>query len=249
MRNGRSHFHITPQPPYLCRMKTITILSGAGMSAESGIPTFRGSDGLWEGHDVRQVASPHGWRRDPAMVLEFYNQRRRNMTASYPNAGHLALKDLEARHFVQIVTQNIDNLHERAGSTQVLHLHGEIMKARSTYSPDLVYELQPGQDILIGDTCELGSQLRPHIVWFEEDVPMMAEAIKQVEASDIVVIVGTSMVVSPANTLVSFAHPHVPVYIVDPQRPKGVYGRDFHFIEEPASTGLRKLVDKFLSED
>lgn len=228
-------------------MKTITVLSGAGMSAESGIPTFRGLNGLWEGHDIREVASPRGWRKDPEMVLEFYNIRRRNMLSAEPNAGHHAIRKLEDKYRVHVVTQNIDNLHERAGSSNVLHLHGEIMKSRSTADENLVYELSPGQDIKLGDTCALGSQLRPHIVWFEEDVPLFRDAISWVESADIVIVVGTSMLVYPANTLVTYAKPGTPVYVVDPNKPDMMGGVKARFIEAPASEGMAFLLEELMA--
>jgi len=228
-------------------MKTITVLSGAGMSAESGIPTFRGLNGLWEGHDIMKVASPTGWRDNPALVLEFYNVRRRNMVNAQPNAGHLALKRLESQYKVQIVTQNVDDLHERAGSSRVLHLHGEIMKERSTSSPDLVYDLKPGQDILMGDCCDLGSQLRPHIVWFEESVPLYSDGVEWMEAADVVIVVGTSMKVYPANLLVNHARPGVPIYVVDPNKPDFLSGRDLHFIESTATEGLEKVAELLMA--
>jgi NAD-dependent deacetylase len=228
--------------------KKVVVLTGAGVSAESGIPTFRGSNGLWEGHDVTQVASPQGWRKDRALVLDFYNQRRRNMQGAQPNAGHRAIVDLEKEFDVMVITQNIDNLHEQAGSTRVLHLHGEIMKARSTVDPTLIYDLEPGQDINIGDKCEKGSQLRPHIVWFGEDVPEFSRAISLTALADIVIIVGTSMVVYPANTLVEFAPPHARIFLVDPSRPSVDTLRKIEFIVEPGGVGLPKLVKQLAEE-
>jgi NAD-dependent deacetylase len=222
--------------------KKIVVLTGAGVSAESGIPTFRGSDGLWEGHDVTQVASPMGWKKDREMVLEFYNQRRRNMLSAQPNDGHRAIAELEKDFDVMVITQNIDNLHEQAGSTRVLHLHGEIMKARSTVDPELIYELEKGQDINVGDKCEKGSQLRPHIVWFGEDVPEFSTAVMLTALADIVIIAGTSMVVYPANTLVEYAPRHAQIFLVDPSKPAVDTNRKIEFIVEPGGTGLPKLV-------
>jgi NAD-dependent deacetylase len=211
--------------------KHIVVLSGAGISAESGIPTFRGADGLWEGHDITQVASPGGWAKDRALVLEFYNQRRRNMLAADPNPGHLAIAEME-RHFrVSIITQNIDNLHERAGSTHILHLHGEIMKSRSTLDPSLVYDIPPGKDLLIGDKCERGSQLRPHIVWFGEDVPAIHAAAEITQTADI---------------RIEYVEPETPIYLVDPNRPTYHGRRRPTYIEEPGSTGLPKLLAELL---
>lgn len=222
--------------------KKLVVLTGAGISAESGIATFRGSGGLWEGHDVTEVASPEGWQRNRALVLEFYNQRRRQMVQCHPNAGHHALVELEEDYDVQIITQNIDDLHERAGSKRVLHLHGEILYARSTVNPQLVYYLDGGKDIVVGDKCAGGSQLRPHIVWFGEDVPEFRRAVALSSAADVFLVVGTSLVVYPANTLVTYAPTHAPVYIVDPQRPEMVGGERYRFVEAPATTGLPQLL-------
>lgn len=196
--------------------KKLVILTGAGMSAESGIPTFRSNDGLWENHRVEDVATPGAWARDRELVLRFYNERRRKMWDCQPNAGHLGLAALEAHFDVEIVTQNVDNLHERAGSTRVLHLHGELTKARSTLDPDLVYDVGR-RDIRTGDKCERGSQLRPHIVWFGEDVPLFPRATEIVGAADIVVIVGTSMQVYPAASLIDFAPHGAKFFLIDPQ--------------------------------
>jgi NAD-dependent deacetylase len=198
--------------------KRLVVLSGAGMSAESGIPTFRGSDGLWEGFSIEEVASPQGWNRNRKVVLDFYNQRRKGIMAAKPNRGHEILAEMQSVLDVQIVTQNIDDLHERAGSKNVLHLHGEIMKARSTFNSNLIYDLKHWE-IKEGDLCEKGSQLRPHIVWFGETVPMMDEAIDLVASADILVIVGTSMVVYPAASLVHYARENAPVFCVDPNIP------------------------------
>lgn len=198
--------------------KKLVVLSGAGMSAESGIPTFRGSDGLWEGFSIEEVASPQGWNKNRSVVLDFYNQRRKGIMAAKPNRGHEILAEMQGKLDVQIITQNIDNLHERAGSKHVLHLHGEIMKARSTTNANLIYDLTHWE-IKEGDLCEMGSQLRPHIVWFGEAVPMMDEAIELVSGADILVIVGTSMVVYPAASLVHFAPDDAPVFCIDPTIP------------------------------
>jgi NAD-dependent deacetylase len=224
--------------------KKLVVLTGAGISAESGIATFRGSGGLWEGHDVTQVASPEGWRQNRELVLEFYNQRRRQMVNCQPNEGHRALAELEKYFDVQIITQNIDDLHERGGSTKILHLHGEILYARSTSHPDLLYFLEGGKDIVIGDKCEHGSQLRPHIVWFGEDVTEFQNAVNLSAQADIFLVVGTSLVVYPANTLVTYAPKHVPVYIVDPNRPDMVSGSRYRFIEQPATLGLPQIMEE-----
>ena len=227
--------------------KKLVVLTGAGISAESGIATFRGSNGLWEGHDVTKVASPQGWQQDRELVLEFYNQRRRQMVKCHPNAGHKALADLEQYFDVQIITQNIDDLHERAGSTKILHLHGEILYARSTLDPKLLYLLDGGKDIVVGDKCERGSQLRPHIVWFGEDVTEFQKAVGLSQEADVYLVVGTSLVVYPANTLVTYAPKGTPVYIVDPNKPDMVSGSKYRFIEEPATTGMAKIMKELIA--
>jgi NAD-dependent deacetylase len=228
-------------------MKKIVVLTGAGISAESGIATFRGSNGLWEGHDVTQVASPEGWKRDPATVLRFYNERRDAVRKAQPNPGHKALVDLEQKYDVQIVTQNIDDLHERAGSSKVLHLHGEILLAQSTQNPELVYHLG-NHNIQIGDVCEEGSQLRPYIVWFGEDVPLFANAIVEAMEADIFIVVGTSLLVYPAASLLGYAPKNAALYLVDPERPKASLPAGLTFIGEPASTGMVKLAEQLLAE-
>lgn len=194
------------------------------MSAESGIATFRGVDGLWEGHRVEEVASPEGFAADPELVLEFYNQRRRQIVAAHPNEGHVALARLEDLFDVHVVTQNVDDLHERAGSTQVLHLHGEIRKARSTRDPRVVVDL-PGTELSLGDLGPDGAQLRPHIVWFGESVPMIDPAMDLVQTADVVVVVGTSLQVYPAAGLVGYAPPSAPIHVVDPNTPLEGGGR------------------------
>jgi NAD-dependent deacetylase len=219
--------------------KRVVVLTGAGISAESGIKTFRDSDGLWEGYDVTEVATPRGWRKDPKLVLEFYNMRRRDALKAEPNAGHLGLAELERDFDVRIITQNIDDLHERAGSTSVLHLHGEIFKMRSDKNEQLVYPIR--EDILIGDKAEDGAQLRPHIVWFEEAVPMIEQAVPLVRSADIFVVVGTSLVVYPAAGLVDLARPGIPKFIVDKKIPYTSSVGDLVAIEEPASTGVAEL--------
>ena len=191
------------------------VLTGAGMSAESGVRTFREMGGLWEEHDVYEVASPVGWQKDRNMVLRFYNERRKQLLETHPNKGHLDLAEMEKDHDVRIVTQNVDDLHERAGSSHILHLHGEIRKARSTADPGLVYEIE-GWELKEGDQCELGSQLRPHVVWFGEPVPAIEEAARIVETAEIFVIIGTSMNVYPAAGLIHYAPGNAPVYIIDP---------------------------------
>ena len=195
-------------------MKSIVILTGAGMSAESGIATFRDANGLWEGHDVMEVASPEGFYNDPELVLDFYNQRRAQLKSVLPNKGHINLQKLEKYFKVTIVTQNVDDLHERAGSTSVLHLHGELRKARSTNNETLVYDWE--EDLVLGDLCEEKSQLRPHIVWFGEEVPMIDKAISLVEKADALIVIGTSMQVYPAAGLVNYIKPNTPIYVIDP---------------------------------
>jgi NAD-dependent deacetylase len=226
---------------YLCRMtkKRVVILTGAGISAESGIKTFRDSDGLWEGYDVTEVATPRGWRKNPKLVLDFYNMRRRDALKAEPNAGHRGLAELERDFDVHIITQNIDDLHERAGSTSVLHLHGEIFKMRSDKNEALVYPIR--EDILVGQRAEDGAQLRPHIVWFEEAVPMIEQAVPLVRSADIFVVVGTSLVVYPAAGLVDLARPGIPKFIVDKKIPYTTSVGDLTAIELPASTGVAEL--------
>ena len=211
------------------------------MSAESGLKTFRDSDGLWEGYDVMEVASPEGWRRDPELVLDFYNQRRRQLLEVEPNQGHLLLAALEDRFEVQVITQNIDDLHERAGSTKVTHLHGELLKVRSTSDENLVYAWK--HDLSLGDVCEKGSQLRPHIVWFGEPVPMLDAARKITDTADLLLIVGTSMQVYPAAGLIHFVRPATPIYFIDPK--PAVSSRDFKnltIIQDRAVSGMEQLV-------
>ncbi|MDO1448692.1 NAD-dependent deacylase [Rhodocytophaga aerolata] len=225
--------------------KKIVVLSGAGISAESGIATFRDANGLWEGHDVMEVASPEGWSKNKQLVLDFYNQRRKNGLTAQPNAGHLALAQLEEKYNVVIVTQNVDNLHEKAGSSNVIHLHGELFKSRSTLDPSLVYTID-GWELNIGDFCERGSQLRPHIVWFGEMVPLMEQAIQEVAQADLFIVVGTSLAVYPAAGLLNYVAAEVPKYIVDVKIPAVVQQPNLHFIEEMASTGLTRLAHQLL---
>ncbi len=217
------------------------------MSAESGIKTFRDAGGLWEGHDVMSVASPEGWYKNQELVLDFYNQRRRQLLEVQPNAAHHAIVELEQYYDVHIITQNIDDLHERAGSSKVIHLHGELRKARSTGYPHLVYDWD--NDITLDDKCEKGAQLRPHIVWFGEAVPMLEKAAEITMEAETVIIIGTSMQVYPAASLVGFAPHHAPIYYVDP-KPATSYElenrRQLNIIAEVASKGVRKVVDGLL---
>jgi NAD-dependent deacetylase len=225
-------------------MKKIVILSGAGISAESGISTFRDSNGLWENYSIEDVATPGGWAKNPALVLEFYNQRRRQLFDVQPNAGHLALVELEKNHEVHVITQNVDDLHERAGSSKVLHLHGELRKVRSERYENLVYSWD--KDLILGDLCEKGTQLRPHIVWFGESVPMLEPAAELAMDADIFVIIGTSLQVYPAAGLMAYAPESIPIYFIDP-KPQLNYELqhkpNLHIIAEPASTGGQKLLE------
>jgi len=225
----------------------IVVLTGAGISAESGLATFRGSDGLWEGHRVEDVATPEAFARNPALVLEFYNERRAAARAAQPNAGHLALVALERDYDVVIVTQNVDNLHERAGSTHVIHLHGQLFESRSTRYQELVYPMT-GDRIELGNLCEKGHQLRPNIVWFGEEVPLMERAIEEAATANIFMVVGTSLQVYPAAGLVNYAPNECPIYIIDPNQPPVSSRRNLHFIVEPATTGVPKVVAELLAE-
>ncbi len=225
----------------------IAVLTGAGVSAESGIPTFRVAGGLWEGHRIEDVATPEAWRKDPERVLRFYNERRASIRAAQPNAAHLALAKLEGDYSVDIITQNIDDLHERAGSTRVLHLHGEILKARSTADPSIVLSLGTG-DIALGQKCRRGSQLRPHIVWFGEAVPLIDAAAEIVGQADNVIVIGTSMNVYPAAGLLSVAKPSAKRYFIDPHIPDGISTHSIECIAQPASVGVPQLVSRLLGE-
>lgn len=228
-------------------MKRIVVLTGAGISAESGLKTFRGSDGLWEGHDVMEVASPQGFANNPELVLRFYNERRKQAAEAQPNPGHLALVELEQKHHVQIITQNVDDLHERAGSTNVLHLHGQLTLARSVQDETCIVPYE--QDIQLGDLAPDGAQLRPHIVWFGESVPMLLHAAREAAQADFMIIVGTSLLVYPANTLVDYAPTDCPICVIDPNKPDLHTSNQIHFLEEPGSTGVPKLVAKLMEMD
>lgn len=223
-------------------MKKIVVLTGAGISAESGINTFRDADGLWEGHDVMQVATPQGFANNPELVLEFYNQRRKQLLEVQPNQAHLNLKTLEHNFHVEIITQNVDDLHERANSKNVTHLHGELLKVRSTIDENLILDWK--KDLVLGDLCKNGYQLRPHIVWFGEMVPMLDKAIEITKTADILVIIGTSMQVYPAASLVNYIKPNTPIYFIDPK--PSVSKNDFNnlsIIENVASTGTNQLLE------
>ena len=219
-------------------MKHIVVLTGAGISAESGLKTFRDSNGLWEGHDVTEVATPEGFERNPELVLEFYNQRRRQLLEVEPNAAHKTLSNLEKDHQVTIITQNVDDLHERAGSTNVLHLHGELLKVRSTYDETDVLKWK--NDLLLGDLCKKGHQLRPHIVWFGEAVPMIEKAIDICKIADILIIIGTSMQVYPAASLMHYVSHDTKVYYIDPN-PAISDNSQIKVISEVATIGLSKV--------
>ena len=220
-------------------MQKLVVLTGAGISAESGLKTFRDSDGLWEGYDVTEVATPRGWRKNPGLVLQFYNERRKNVAGARPNAAHYGLAALEKDFDVSIITQNIDDLHERAGSSRVLHLHGEIFKMRSERDETLITEIRG--DIQLGDLAMDGAQFRPHIVWFEEPVPKMEEAVPVVQNADIFVVVGTSLVVYPAAGLVNYAMPGIPVYMIDKKIPWMSTSSGLTLIEKPATEGVEEL--------
>lgn len=222
-------------------MKNIVVLTGAGMSAESGIATFRDSGGLWAQHRVEDVATPEGFRRNPQLVLDFYNKRRRESLSAKPNDGHLGLAEMEKEYNVRIITQNVDNLHEKAGSSSVIHLHGELMKARSSINPDKIYLLDPDNpDIKVGDMCEDGSPLRPHIVWFGEAVPMMEIAEEIVRKADALVIIGTSLNVYPAAGLINYVQAGTLIYIIDPNEVAVSRGK-INFIRKGASEGVAEL--------
>lgn len=218
--------------------KKLVVLTGAGVSQESGIRTFREMGGLWEEYDVMEVASPEAWEKNPDLVMRFYNERRKQLLESEPNAAHYGLADLESDFDVHIVTQNVDNLHERGGSSKILHLHGELTKARSTVDEDLVYDID-GWELKFGDECESGSQLRPHIVWFGEAVPAIEDAMRITQDADILVVVGTSLNVYPAAGLINYAKPGTPIFVIDPN-PVTVYS-EVTFIKEKAGKGIEIL--------
>ena len=225
--------------------KKLVVLTGAGISAESGLATFRDSGGLWEGYRVEDVATPEAWQRDPAQVLEFYNQRRKNALQVKPNRGHEILKELEDQFEVTIVTQNVDDLHERAGSGNVLHLHGSLFESRSTLDENLVYKIN-GWELKLGDRCERGSQLRPNSVWFGEMVPMIEVASRMAADADIFLVVGTSLVVYPAAGLIHYVRPEVPKFVVDPNLPDIGLIPYTTMIAEKASVGMGIVKQKLL---
>jgi len=219
--------------------KNLVILSGAGMSQESGLKTFRDMGGLWEQYDVTEVASHEAWRDNPELVMRFYNERRKQLFEVKPNAGHFGIADLEEWFDVNIITQNVDDLHEIAGSTNVLHLHGELRKVRSTIDSNLVYTMKEWE-LKFGDYCELGSQLRPHIVWFGESVPAMQDAIPVIQKADILVVIGTSLAVYPAAGLVNYSPPEIPIFVVDPNCP-AVHQNNVIYIEKKVGEGIKEL--------
>ena len=227
--------------------KKLVVLTGAGISAESGIPTFRGPDGLWEGHDVTEVASPQGWKKNRALVLDFYNKRRKAIVEAEPNEAHKILAALENYYDIEIITQNIDDLHERGGSSKVLHLHGEIKKARSSVDENLVYDLE-GSEINEGDLCEKGSQLRPHIVWFGEMVPMIEPAARITASADVLLVVGTSLQVYPAAGLIHQVSQDIPIYVVDPSTPEYYGSNQVTAIAKNAVEGMKEIMENLKSK-
>ncbi|MEM0966695.1 MAG: Sir2 family NAD-dependent protein deacetylase [Verrucomicrobiota bacterium] len=228
--------------------KSVVVLSGAGMSAESGLKTFRDSDGLWEGHKVEDVATPEAWQRNPEAVLRFYNERRRQLMRAEPNDGHLALARLEEGYEVSVITQNVDDLHERAGSSSVLHLHGELDVARSTVDDRLLYRLH-GKEIRLGDVCDKGSQLRPHVVWFGESVPAMEVAEPIVRGADVLMVVGTSLLVYPAASLIDFAESAARKVWISPKESADVLPLGFEKVLKTAAIGIPDLVSDLLAEE
>ena len=226
-------------------MQNIVVLSGAGISAESGISTFRDSNGLWENHPIEKVATPSAWEENKKLVLQFYNQRRKQLFEVEPNSGHEALVALEEHFNVHIITQNVDDLHERAGSSNILHLHGELKKARSTVDSRLIYEMD-SWELNLGDTCEKGSQLRPHIVWFGEDVPNISAAIELVKQADVMIVVGTSLNVYPAAGLINETKHGTPLYLVDPTEVGSFHLTNIIHIQKGAGEGLNELVKQLM---
>lgn len=220
--------------------KKLVVLTGAGVSAESGLKTFRDSDGLWEGYDIEDVATPRAWKKNPQLVLDFYNYRRHDVAKAEPNAAHVGLASLQDKFDVHIITQNIDDLHERGGAKNVLHLHGEIFKMRSENNESLIYEIK--EDIKLGDKAEDGSQLRPHIVWFEEPVPMIEKAAMVVRSAEIFVVVGTSLVVYPAAGLINYAQWGIPKFIIDKRISYTSSIQNIITIEKPATEGVKELI-------
>ncbi|MEX0778272.1 MAG: NAD-dependent deacylase [Balneolales bacterium] len=228
-------------------MKNIVVLTGAGMSAESGLSTFRDSGGLWESYDIMDVASVEGWQRNKELVLRFYNDRRKQAYKAKPNAGHYALADLEQKYNVTIITQNVDNLHERAGSTDVIHLHGELSKARSSVDENDVVEIGD-EEIALGQLCKKGSQFRPNIVWFGEMVPLMNNAMDHTQAANIFIVLGTSLVVYPAAGLIDYVPEDSAIHLIDPVKPDTYIRRNINYIKETATIGTPRLVEMLLNK-
>lgn len=225
--------------------KKLVVFTGAGISAESGISTFRGTDGLWEGRRIEEVASPEGWKRNPELVLDFYNRRRRQLLGVEPNEAHRLLAALEEKFDTWIITQNVDDLHERSGSTQVIHLHGELRKSRSSYDESVIYDCDT--DILLGDTCELGSQLRPHIVWFGEMVPRMDDAIRITRQADVFIVIGSSLVVYPAASLIHHTRKEVPKFLIDLNIPDFPGIENITCIQDKATSGVATWIQTWTS--
>jgi NAD-dependent deacetylase len=226
-------------------MQNIIVLTGAGISAESGLKTFRDSDGLWEGYDIEDVATPEAWQRNPTLVQQFYNERRKTVLEAQPNAAHYALAHLQDRYDVTIITQNIDDLHERAGSNKVVHLHGIITRSQSSLNPNLTYPIA-GSDIGMHEVCELGSPLRPHVVWFGEEVPMIETAARLCSSADVFMLIGTSLAVYPAAGLINYVPAEVPKYIIDPHIPQVQSSRNIRAIEQKATVGVPAVVEQLL---
>lgn len=223
-------------------MKHVVVFTGAGVSAESGLKTFRDADGLWENHAIEDVATPEAFHANPELVLRFYNERRKQLLECFPNDAHVAIAELEKKYKVTVVTQNVDDLHERAGSSNVIHLHGELMKVRSTAYPELIYKLD-SWELKLGDNCEKGFQLRPHIVWFGEQVPMMDKAIEVVEQADVFLVVGTSLQVYPAAGLVHYANKAIQKYLIDPKSELPYGANDFTLVRSTATDGVRMVLE------
>lgn len=228
-------------------MKKIVVFTGAGVSAESGIKTFRDSNGLWEEHRIEDVATPEAWHRNPDLVQSFYNARRKQLLEVLPNEAHLAIAKLAHHYYVQVITQNVDDLHERAGSKNVLHLHGELRKSRSTINPNLVYDI-PGWELRMGDTCEMGAQLRPHIVWFGEAVPLMEYAIIQAQDATVFIVIGSSLEVYPAASLIEFAPEDCIKFFIDPNARKLGHIQNLQVIKGTAATEVPKLVERLIAD-
>jgi len=229
-------------------MQKIVVLTGAGISAESGLKTFRDSDGLWEGYDIEDVATPEAWQRNPALVQQFYNERRKTVLEAQPNAAHYALVKLQEKYDVIIITQNIDDLHERAGSTKVVHLHGVITRSQSSVNPELTYPIN-GWEIKMDEVCELGSPLRAHVVWFGEDVPMIETAARLCSTADIFMLIGTSLAVYPAAGLINYVPSRVTKYIIDPNIPYIQSSRNIRAIEEKATVGVPAVVEQLMQAE